>query len=64
MPAVFQGTVVVDARFVERAHEQGLEVHVWTIDDPVEARRLIALGVDGIMSDVPEIIRAALDADS
>jgi glycerophosphoryl diester phosphodiesterase len=42
---------IVDARFVEFAHRRGTAVHVWTIDDPIVMERLIALGVDGIMSD-------------
>lgn len=57
VPATYDDVVVVDERFVAVAHEQGLAVHVWTIDDPGEMERLIDLGVDGIMTDRP----AALD---
>ena len=38
----------VDAAFVKRVHAAGLEMHVWTVDDPADARRMIAAGVDGI----------------
>jgi glycerophosphoryl diester phosphodiesterase len=44
---------VVTERFVRRAHRRGLAVHVWTIDEPAEMRALLALGVDGIVSDFP-----------
>jgi glycerophosphoryl diester phosphodiesterase len=54
VPRTFQGLTVVDRRFVQAAHRRGLQVHVWTIDDPIEARELVELGVDGIMSDRPD----------
>ncbi len=48
---------VVTERFVRAAHRRNLHVHVWTIDDPVEIDRLLDLGVDGIMTDEPEVLR-------
>lgn len=45
---------VVDKTFVENAHRKNLKVHVWTINDEAEMRRLIELGVDGIMTDYPD----------
>ncbi len=47
---------VVDERFVEAAHAHALKVHVWTVDDPFEMRWLESLGVDGIMTDRPEVL--------
>jgi glycerophosphoryl diester phosphodiesterase len=45
--------VVVDERFVEAAHRGGKAVHVWTVNDATAMERLLALGVDGIISDLP-----------
>jgi glycerophosphoryl diester phosphodiesterase len=53
-------TVVVSERFVTRAHEAGLAVHVWTIDDADEMRRLIELGVDGVMTDRPSVLESVV----
>jgi glycerophosphoryl diester phosphodiesterase len=52
---------VVTKRFVRSAHRHGSHVHVWTIDDADEMHRLLDLGVDGIMTDRPEILRAVLE---
>ena len=42
---------------VRDAHERGLEVIVWTVNDESDMRRMIALGVDGIISDYPDRLR-------
>lgn len=62
VPASFGEITVVDAQFVERAHEEGLAVHVWTINDAGEMRRLVELGVDGIISDAPSVLVGVLEA--
>jgi glycerophosphoryl diester phosphodiesterase len=53
---------VVNRKFVERSHRLGLQVHVWTIDDAPEMERLLDLGVDGIMTDRPVILREVLES--
>ena len=57
VPPSVGDVTLVDERFVAAAHECGLAVHVWTIDDPEEMRRLVALGVDGVMTDRPSVLR-------
>jgi glycerophosphoryl diester phosphodiesterase len=53
--------VVTDRRFVERAHNLGVQVHVWVIDEAVEMDSLLDIGVDGIMTDRPAILRQVLE---
>jgi glycerophosphoryl diester phosphodiesterase len=56
-----QGRIaLVTERFVRTAHGRGLAVHVWTIDEPDEMRRLLDLGVDGIMTDRPGVLKDVL----
>ncbi|XVS60652.1 glycerophosphodiester phosphodiesterase [Actinosynnema sp. CA-299493] len=52
--------LVVDGRFVAAAHRRSLEVHVWTVDDGAEMRRLLDLGVDGLVTDRPDRLRDVL----
>ncbi|WP_404463510.1 glycerophosphodiester phosphodiesterase [Vreelandella aquamarina] len=52
--ASHQGTPVIDAAFIRQAQENGLPVHVYTINEPEEMERLIALGVNGLFTDYPD----------
>jgi glycerophosphoryl diester phosphodiesterase len=49
-------TRVVSPRFVDAAHRAGLGVQVWTVDREADARRLLAWGVDALITDRPDII--------
>jgi glycerophosphoryl diester phosphodiesterase len=49
-------TRVVSPRFVSDAHSAGLGVHVWTINDPAAARRLLAWRVDAVITDRPDVM--------
>lgn len=51
----------IGRRFVLRSHRDGLVVHAWTVDEPEEMRRLLALGVDGIMTDSPTLLLEELE---
>ena len=63
VPHRFRGRVeVVDAGFVEQAHASGRHVHVWTIDDRAEIEQMLDLGVDGIFTDRPDVLREVLVA--
>lgn len=53
VPPSFGDVEIVTAESVRVAHDFGLEVHVWTINDPDEIDRLLDLGVDAIMTDLP-----------
>lgn len=52
------GALSADA--VSAARAEGLLVNTWTVNDPDQARRAAEWGVDGIVTDVPDVIRAAL----
>ena len=53
-----------DAAFVNRAHQAGLDVFVWTVNNPRRMAELVALGVDGIITDRPDVARSVVDAIS
>lgn len=60
VPHRMKGVTLVDERFVTKAHAVGLQVHVWTIDDPDEMHELLDLGVDGIMTDRTKVLQDVL----
>jgi glycerophosphoryl diester phosphodiesterase len=60
VPVRYRAVQVVTPGFVRRAHEMGLYVHVWTINEPAEMHRLLDLGVDGIVSDRADLLREVL----
>lgn len=51
LPLQRGGVRAVDRKLVDAAHSRGLQVHVWTINDPDQMRELIEIGVDGIVTD-------------
>jgi glycerophosphoryl diester phosphodiesterase len=61
VPTHYLDTEIVTPAFVDTAHRRGMQVHVWTIDEPDEMTRLLDLGVDGIMTDRPKVLREVLE---
>lgn len=55
VPEISGSTRVVSPRFVRYAHEAEVAVRVWTVDDAADMRRLLSWGVDGLISDRPDI---------
>ena len=60
VPVRSGGLEVVTPSFVRQMHAHGVAVHVWTINDPAEMRRLLAMGIDGIDTDRPDLLKAVL----
>jgi glycerophosphoryl diester phosphodiesterase len=60
VPVERKGIPIVTSRTVKAAHAHGIKIHVWTIDNPGEMDRLLDLGVDGIMTDQPSVLKAVL----
>jgi len=61
VPVAWWGRRLIDARFVRTAHASGLQVHAWTIDEPREMHELLDLGVDGLMTDHPGLLKQVLE---
>jgi glycerophosphoryl diester phosphodiesterase len=59
-PPRWHGRPLITGGFVERCHRRGIDVHAWTIDDEVEMERLLDLGVDGLMTDRPAVLKEVL----
>jgi glycerophosphoryl diester phosphodiesterase len=60
IPPEYGGIPLITQSFVDTAHAANLEVHAWVINDEAEMRRLVALGVDGIMTDFPRLAATVL----
>lgn len=60
LPIEDSGITLLTSRFVKVAHARGLWVDAWTIDDPAEMQMLIDIGVDGIITDRPDLLMNVL----
>jgi glycerophosphoryl diester phosphodiesterase len=62
VPTSHAGLEIVDEVLISAAHDRGIAVHVWTVNESVEMERLVDLRVDGIISDLPTTLCSLLSA--
>ncbi|WP_328999849.1 glycerophosphodiester phosphodiesterase [Kribbella sp. NBC_00709] len=60
IPQAYGPLRVLTPGLIERAHAKGKQVHVWTVDDPADMRRMLDAGVDGIITDRTDLLREVL----
>jgi glycerophosphoryl diester phosphodiesterase len=60
VPERYERSVIVTASFVAAVHRQGLDVHVWTVDERADIERLLDWGVDGLLTDRPDVLGTVL----
>ncbi|MET1015964.1 MAG: glycerophosphodiester phosphodiesterase [Leifsonia flava] len=63
IPEKSAGIQLVTPRVIDAVHAAGLEVHVWTVNDPMAMRRLFELGIDGIVTDRADVAAHVLRRD-
>ena len=61
VPERQSGLRLVSRRTVRILHAAGVEVHVWTVNDPADMTRLLDLGVDGLVTDRCDVLKALVD---
>ena len=61
VPLQLGGRALVDERFVAAAHARDLQVHVWTVDTEAETTAMLDMGVDGVMTDRPAMLKELLE---
>ena len=65
IPESYNGRSVITPEFVANVKRKGLTLHIWTVNDPADMRRLIDTGVDGIISDFPDrLLQVARPAEA
>lgn len=61
VPVSYGNLKIVDDRFIAAAHKAGKLVHIWTVNDADEMHRLLDMGVDGLMSDRPDVLKSVFE---
>jgi len=64
IPSGFRYLTILDEGFASSARSKGVGVHVWTVNDEKEMRRMIRLGVDGIITDKPDLLIRIIEEES
>jgi glycerophosphoryl diester phosphodiesterase len=64
IPMYYYGIKVVTKRFVDFVHSKGLKICVWTINDEKTFKKLIDMGVDGIITDKPKLLFQVLNSET
>ncbi|MBV8539602.1 MAG: glycerophosphodiester phosphodiesterase [Pseudonocardiales bacterium] len=62
LPVRICGIPIMDRALLRYAHHRGLEVHVWTVNRAEEMHALLDLGIDGVITDRPDVLRDVLRA--
>ncbi|MFN4058967.1 MAG: glycerophosphodiester phosphodiesterase [Roseinatronobacter sp.] len=62
IPPAWNGIAVVTPRFVHAAHKRGIAVQVWTVNDAPQMQTLLHMGVDGLMTDKPSLLRDIVES--
>ena len=62
VPELAQGHRIVSPRFLRQAHQRGLRVQVWTVDEEADMKRLLTWGTDGLITNRPDVAVRIRDA--
>jgi glycerophosphoryl diester phosphodiesterase len=54
----------IDEKLVDSVHRAGAQIHLWTVNEGDDMRRLLAMGVDGIVTDRPDILNEVMGDDA
>lgn len=62
MPEVWEGRRILTPSLIKELHRHGLDVHIWTVNEAADMHRLLDWGVDGIVTDRPDLLADILEA--
>lgn len=62
IPEYHENYHLLTEEFIEKAHKKNIKIHVWTVNKREDMARLIKMGIDGIITDYPDLLNEAIDA--